>query len=103
MNEFLAFASFVSRHGYSTPILDKAYDDLVDPVLLVDVACFNSRGSFASSYPHDPVTNANGSRVFTPRLRVLVEYLSLPFGRNCRCVGWHCWECDLSGDLLWFP
>jgi hypothetical protein len=27
----------LSRHGYSTPILDKAYDDLVDPVLVVDV------------------------------------------------------------------
>jgi hypothetical protein len=83
MNEFLALPP-LSRHGYSTPILDKAFDDLVDPVLVVDVAFFNSRGSFASSYPHDPVTNANGSRVFTPRLRVPVEYLSyIPTAVRC--------------------
>jgi hypothetical protein len=76
MDEFLVLP-FHLVLWYSTPILDKAYDVSVGPVLVVNVASFNSHRSFASSYPQDPITSsADGSRVFTPCLRVLIEYLS---------------------------
>jgi hypothetical protein len=79
----------------------KACEASVGSVLVVDVTHFNSHGSFSSSCPQDPITNANGSRIFTPCLRFLIEYLSLPFGRNCRWFRGHGRKCDFGSDFLW--
>jgi hypothetical protein len=70
-------SSFCLALCYSTPILHNACEASVDSVLVVDGTSFNSRGSFASPCPQDPITNANGSCICTPCLRFLIEYLSL--------------------------